>query len=992
MKLKTKHITKIILIAVVFILCMPVLVSAKSHSYDDATVTTSSENPYSKVAITPQSSMFASIQIHGNKPGTFTLQDWVGNPVGGSSSVPDDPEAELYYPVTLGTDISYYNSYGLKSDEATYYVNVANNSDKFGDYKVSLVVDRYKLGEGDSIEIQMDSGLIPEVDITATRTGIHQIWYNDVALTPTIISPSGKYVNIIQTQLPNNRFIGGSTLGRYFYFAAFEIGKYTMTFTTGASFVTLRCEYFKSQTIRSGSTIHDGVLPGSSEILNPEYQKYVYEMNIDLLNYYVYSLDFEFNDPGGSNRRIFYESANSFTHTGLSTGYNNIYNPLGGSNIYIVIDTPNYFTWASPGVAESNIPKFSLEFSEIKSDRIDLDDSELVIVTLQEQAVGKFVRTRNPGVLSLQFESVGPNSPDLIESDPYIVEICDNHVRTIGIYENIDTHLVSSGNYSVNILISKGTYRFGFEHSGSGGNEYLRLTTTFTEAEKTTYVLKNPNVDLISSQFKDITLSAWDNMPDPLGATHGNALIWDVDEEFRHYGYNISLNLDKNPNIFNVNLNPDLEFLFDASTPGFVDYTGTSPLPIKTTGATTGDAFIIGAYDKFSGVNVALGSASDTDAFVWQYRSTGGWLDFNPSTHDFVDGSKTASGSLQQSGTTSWDPDTLTNWNYVQTTTNSTGTGVPDTGDRPLYLIRIYCNTSAATVPTVNDFTLKKFVKIRFDLNIEFGYDIGPLGDPYYDDTSGETEWASGIIVDNAQDGPSINDAGFGLDYNFNYQKALMFFSTEDMAIYNYNGSNTGVTEKFTADMIFSVAVYRQDIWIQQEYTLGRDPPATHSADINFTEFTDYGHTLNYNASDLDYAYVKLLPARNGQYDWSQITMNVSYGTVTSVNLYFPLSLTSYTIRTDGSYYAAFTGTEQYSAELGFITEYILMEFDISPDNADGLVTVQIYAGHFGYPSLSFSVSSFVWTWYYTVGAVGLVAIIGGLVAFLLLRKKKRGY
>jgi len=988
MKLKIKYISRIILVSVVFLLCMPVFASAKTHSYDSTTVTTSSASPYSKAVITPQSSMFSSIQIQGNKPGTFVLQNWAGSNIGVSESIPDDPEAELYYPLTLGSSISYYNSYGLTDDQATYYVNVANNSNKFGDYDVSLAVDRYKLGEGDSIEIQMDTGLTPEIDISLTRTGIYQIWYNEV-LTPTILSPSGKLVNVVQTQLPNNRFIGGSTLGRYLYFAAFEIGKYKMTFTTGASFITLRCEYFKSQTIRSGTTIHDGVLPGSSEILNPEYQKYVYEMNVDLLNYYVYSLDFEFNDPLAANRRIFYETVNSFSHTGISTGYNNIYRPLGGSKVFVVIDTPNYFTWASAGVAESNVPRFSLEFSEINSEKVDFGDSELVVVSLQEQAVGKYVKTRRTGVLNLQIESVGPDSPDLIESSPYIMEICDDTIRTPGIYESV---YESSGNYSLNILLSKGTYRFGFEHSGSGGNEYIRLTTTFIEVEDTNVIVKNPAVNLAPNQFTDITLSGWTNMPDPLGATYGHSLMWDVDENFRHYGYNITFNTAKNPQIFNVNLNPDLEFLFDQTTPGFFDYTGTTPLPIKTTGGTVGDAFIIGAYDKFSGVDVALGTASNMDAFVWQYRSAGGWLNFVPATHSFVDSTRTGSGSLQRSGLVTWNPDSLTTWNYVQTASNNTGTGLPDTDNRPLYLIRIYCNASAATVPTVNNFVLKKFVKIQFDLNLDLGYEVGPVGDPFYDDTTGESDWTGSVVVDNAETGPSINDDTFGLNYNFNYETALMFLSTEDIAIYDYNGSNTGVTEEFTNNMVFSVAIYRENIWIQQEYELGRNPPATHSADVNFTSFTGYGHTLNYNASAITYAYVKLLPARKGQYDWSQITMKVTNGTVNLVNLAFPLSLTSYSIRTDVDYFATFTGSaEQYSTELGFITEYILMEFDITPMNPNGMVVVQLYAGHFGYPKLSFNVSGFVWAWYYTVGAVGLTAIVGGLVAFLLIRKKKRG-
>jgi hypothetical protein len=979
--------TRIALVAVMIFLCFPVFASAKEHNYDDAKVTTSSSNPYSKVAITPQASMYATVQISGNQPGTFTLQNWVGSAVD-SANVPNVAEAELYYPINIGTDIDYENGLGLTNELNTYYVNVANNSNKFGEYKVALLTDRHKIGNGDSIEVQITTGLVPEVDINIERHGIYQIWYSE-AITPTILSPSGKMVNVVQTQLPNSKLIGGSTLGRYLYFAAFEIGKYKMTFTTGASSVNLRCEYFKSKTIR-GNAVSDGVEPGSSEILNPEYHKFVYDMNINLEDYYVYSLDFDFNDPGAANRRIFYETASSSTSATLGVGTNLILSPGGGSKVFIVIDTPNYFTWASAGVAESNVPKFTMKFEEQSSKKADLGETEMLVVSPQDYVIGKYVNVRKPGVLSLQFESIGPASPNLIHGTPYIQEIVDNQVVTPQIYEEVYN---GGGNYSINVLLSKGKYKFGFSYSGSGGNEYLRLTTAFTKADDISVAVKNPAVDLTSGQFQDVTLQAWNSLPATYGATYGNALLWESDESFRHFGYNITFNPAKNGQIFNKDLTPNLEYLFDQDTPIFVDYTGASSLPIKTTGSTVGDAFIIGGYDKFRAIDVSLGTASDTDAFIWQYRSSGGWLSFNPATHDFVDGTHTASGSLQQSGTISWDPDTLTNWNFVQTASNNTGTGVPDTSNRPLYLIRILCNTSAATIPTVNNFSLKKFIKIQFDLNTEFGADTGPLGDSYYDDVTGNAEWATPQTVDNAQDSISLDDSTFGLNYNFNYKDYFLFLSSEAMVVYNYNGSNGGVTEKLTSNMVFSVSIYRINDWIQQEYKLGKSAPSVHSAEVNFSAFTGYGHTLTYNASSTAYAYLKILPARNHQFDWTQFIMNVTNGNVVDVFYYFPSSVTGYNIRADTDYRRTFTGSaEQYSEEIGFITEYILMEFIINPINPAEMVRIDFYGGHFNYPMITFKVSGFAWTWYYTVGAVGLGVIGGGVAAFFLLRKKKRGY
>ena len=985
MKLKTKHFTRVMLVTVVILLCMPVLASAKEHSYDSESVTTSSSDPYSKVAITPQSSMFATVQISGNKPGTFSLQNWQGGNID-TEIVPDVLEADLYYPINIGSDISYQNGYGLTQEWNTYYVNVANNSDKFGEYDVSLITDRYKIGNGDSIEIQLNTGVIPEVDILVERKGIYQIWHNDVGLALNIISPSGKSVTPRTEDLPDHQF-GGTTLGAYFYFAAFEIGKYKMTFTTGASVVNLRCEYFKTKVIRSGSSISDGVMPGSSEILNPEYQKFVYELDIDLQNYYVYSCNFDFNDPGATDRRIFYETASACTSTALNTGDDLVFSPAGGSKVYIVIDVPNYFTWASPGAAESGVPKFSLEFNEIKSDRVSFGDSEMIVVTQEDFAVGRFIRTRKPGVVSLQFESVGPSSPDLIHGAPYIREIADDRILTPQIYDSLYS---SGGNSSINVFLSKGTYKFGFTHSGYLGNEYLRLTTAFTEAEDTSVDVKDPAVDLTSGQFQDITLSGWGNMPDPDGATHGGALILDVDENFRDYGYNVTFDPAKNGQIFNVDLTPNLEVLFDDTNNLFVDHTWNASLPLKTTGGTVGDAFVIGSFDKFSGVQVSLGTASDTDAFIWQYLSSGTtWVDFD-SGDDFVDGTATGSGSLQQSGFISWDPAVLTNWNFETSTSDDVGNEIPSTDNEDLYFVRVVCNNSAATVPTVSNFSLKKYVRINFDTYYEFGYDIGPLGDPYYDETG--TVGVTSINIDNADATYSHDVSGFALNHNFNYETAVLFMSTNDMRIRNYNGSNTGVLEELTANMVFSVSIYRNNNWIQQEYDLGKDAPSVHSADVNYTT-VPYGHSLTYNTSEVDLAYVKLLPARKGQFDWSQITMRITNGTNIDVYYYMPWSVEDYAIRSDSLYDYTFPGSgADRTMELGFVTEYILLEFDLDSTEGDGMVTIDLYAGHFGYPMITFKVSGFVWTWYYTVGAVGLGVIVGGVVAFFLIRKKKRGY
>ena len=70
-------------------------------------------------------------------------------------------------------------------------------------------------------------------------------------------------------------------MGQYFYFGAFEQGYYQIYLYTSNSYIRARCEYHAPTSIAFGSGYSEGVEPGSSDYLNPEYTMDIYSFPID---------------------------------------------------------------------------------------------------------------------------------------------------------------------------------------------------------------------------------------------------------------------------------------------------------------------------------------------------------------------------------------------------------------------------------------------------------------------------------------------------------------------------------------------------------------------------------------------------------------------------------------------------------------------------------------------------------------------------------------
>jgi hypothetical protein len=961
--------------------------SAIEHKYETITLTTSEQELTDHAIITPQNSMFASVQFESEIPGIFNYTDFLGNIIGSQEVVPDIEDSDLYYPVRMDTDIIYSNSYGLVDETNTFYVNAKNNSLDFGEYDLSLVTEKYGLSDGNSVEFFVTE-VLSEIDVKVEKVGIYQIWINDITLwTIDIISPSGKMVTPEGGELPDTSIIGDS-MGKYFYFAAFEQGYYQIYLDTPNSYIRARCEYHAPKSIAFGSGYSEGVEPGSSEYLNPEYTMDIYSFPIDYKNYYKYFLEIEYGNP---IVKIFYENREEYQSFNMVEGTSKIFNPKGSGRAYIVFDNPGYFSWVSDGVTRPNPMKYTFKFDVIIPRIHEPGSSELVSVKITDGFEARRIEIAQTSILSMQFEDKGIASPNIFGGAPYLQKYFDGLVRSPGIYESVHS---GAGKTFYNVLVGPGDYKIGFQHSGTTGKEFINFNTSITPVISSEINTINATDVLGENEFFNFTMQNWVNISDTKGAYLGAGVEFDVDENFRNYGFNITLNPDENPQIFDEKIDPDIAFLWDATSTTFTNYTtdiqpgDTTLVPFKSSGSTVGDAFIIGSTQKFDRMYIEITQNSDTDTFSIEYYDddANDWVGF-----DYVDGTNGTNGLLSKTGIISWDPDTILDWGVIERTSPDTSEELPDTGDVPMYLIRFLCNDSSASIPSITMVELTKFVKIEIDLEIELGFDIKLFSETYFENIEGVADW-NGKEIYSSKSSQSIQDESFSRNINFFYEKGILFFSIEDAISYNWYGDSVGTEEKLLENLTFSLGIFKRDDYSEHSFSLDALLLSNNTLDPNYANPDEYKSSYDFNATLNNLTYIKLSP--NNKYDWSYVEISVENGEMSTFNVFFPFHPTNFDIGTDAQFtwYPGFQETNA-SLEFGFVTDYVLIEIVMNSStlNPSYNATVHISGGQFNHRQITFTPSSsiFIWEPSYTWGIIGGVTGVAGIVTAGLIYRKK---
>lgn len=1008
-KNKTTLWCSIILFIFIFSAITPTFAFGATYKYATTTVTTTAAQSSTKVIIKPQTSMFVTTQIQSNLPGNFSMTDYDGNVIGSNYVVPNSSDANLYYPTNIGNNIEYNNT-GSVDEAQARYVNIANNSADFGNYSVSLVTDKHDLTAGNSIDFFFNNSLC-EVDLSVDKAGIYQIWYNNIVLNPIIESPTQTSVNSISGQLPHVSSTSSISLGKYFYFMATEKGVYQIYLSSSSPYVNLRCEYHAPTSISFGQAISGGVDINSPDFANPQYSMDVYSFSANVMNYYSYFLQYDFGSP---NAIFFISTPYTTDYSSMSTTINGVYDPEGTGTVYIVIDNPSYFSWNNYGVKIPSPIKYTLKLNEIVPKSFQANNgSELITVGQNPGGEARSIDISNTSVMSMELADMGQSSPYVWGGAPYLERIINGYSFQPNIYNTVYS---TSTDKELNILLSPGMYKILFYHQGNSGIEFMQFNTTLNEVSNTSVILKNVTTPLNNvTDFTNFTLKNWGNQSISHAESMGNGLTFNIDPNFRDYGYNLTIDPSKNPSVFDKTLKPDLGYLWNATSNSFVNYSldiasgNGAPVPLKTSGSTNGDAFILGSYEKFKSITLDISQPASVDAFTWQYLSTTtvilhhtpiityNWQTFTPSTNNFVDNTN-INGSLKQSGTISWDPSpsTMPNWNYYSSTSNDTTNILPNTNNTPLYLIRVVCNNSASNIPTIKSVSLKQFVNIEISLNTQLGFDTNFLGTSCFDSTSYSNDF-SNTQINNTEIPPSITGSGFGLNTNFYYKTGVIFFSGSLWTIMDYNGSNDGTPERLNQSLIFSVSVYRLNDYKEFNYTMGQNIPINSTDQLNMTTYNGYDANYSYNASEYSYVYIRIDPRT--KYDWTQLNVQVQNGTLIDYSLLSPFNYTELYVASDNEYQLGNTWkiangatNANLSSEFGFVTNYMLLKLEIAPINTSVLTTVNVFSGQYNYPFLTFVSTSArlptSWQWWYTLLIVLGAVAIGSAVTYSIYKKK----
>lgn len=979
---------------------------AFAYSTAPISITTNSTYNKSKVAINMESPVIASVQVDSNLPGVFTNLNFRGTDVSaGGKTVPDSPDAELYYP--LWNDLVNTWAYDTLTEFNTIYANAVNNSNKYGTYDISVRSEPYPIKADGSEVIIFPTSMISILSVGVDKPGIYQIWLANLAYTPAnvrIIGPNGKTINFANAQLPNTQYSGGVTMGKYIYFGAFEKGDYLVYLPTSDTQIKVKCQYYAPTKVKMGVTYSEGPAPDSTEFMNPVYTLNAYSVPIGEIGwFYNYFLSVEYGSPTING---FWNTKYQTIRQTVAQGINQMLSIVSQDQVFIVIDNPNYFVWVSAGVSDSRPVRYSLQFKEIRPTEVQSGTSELVYLTKTQGATARSIYVKDPSILSIGFINKGANSPNVYSYGTNKITFHEKDGQAVypEIIRNIDS--IAAMNY-YSALVEPGTYFFALSHSGSTNTEYMQYLVSITPLQSSSVLEKTTNQILSYSQFTPISVPNWNNLPDTAtqGMCYGGGVKFTADTDFWNFGYNITMIPSQNPELFDQRLNSDLAVLWNTTSDTFIDYTeaikqGNATLvPFKTIGVNNGDSFIITCETKFNAIYVDVETPAVNDNFTWQFWN-GAWMTFSPATHGFKDGTNNGTCSLSQDGVISWDPSLAGMSAWAERSGGiSLPNDLPDTGGRGLYHIRCLCNSSSAITPYIKSVNLRKFTRIRFDLVpfLALDLDQGDNSYYYYPISSG---FSNDAIVYNSNTEPNWNTLITTHQIRFNFEKrsaALVLFAN-DTYEFNYNGSTTGVAQRLNTSLVFSAAIYKlinnSKVF---SYQIGNEIPERYAAQQNLSALPKNA-SYSVNASEVSRVYIEIKPKT--RYDWTQLNLNVINGSVSTANIIYPAAYNQYTmgslITMGGGIYNTNTFVERQasaalnfnmSMDFGLISEKIYLELVISTSTPAFLTIINIDARQFGYPVLNIGLAEGLPTWALVLIIAGAVCGVSALLMFLYKKK-----
>ncbi|MHA1869981.1 MAG: hypothetical protein ACTSXF_03450, partial [Promethearchaeota archaeon] len=317
------------------------IVAADEANLNSETIKVStSENITSAVAaINSEKSLATTFSINSDIPGSFNVLDYKGNPQMAEQKVNDGDHPELYYPVNMEFQANYYLN--NLSQYQTNYIRVKNNSLDYGTYNIDLKEDRYYLKPGGDLQILMgDKETV--VYLECSKAGVYRVLTNPVTINYKIYSSTGEEVQYKADALPDTT-PSGTSMGHYIIFPAFETGDYAIHIYSSADLISLHAEYIKPTPLKLGQTISHAPKLDSDAFFNPTYEIYVYSVELNMPDIYLYSFNLEYGSP-----LIYFAEKVSSYYCGinnLGSGTNQFLSYSSNGPKYIIIDNPQYFSW-----------------------------------------------------------------------------------------------------------------------------------------------------------------------------------------------------------------------------------------------------------------------------------------------------------------------------------------------------------------------------------------------------------------------------------------------------------------------------------------------------------------------------------------------------------------------------------------------------------------------------------------------------------------------
>ncbi|MBD3350350.1 MAG: hypothetical protein GF364_02585 [Candidatus Lokiarchaeota archaeon] len=1012
--------TKILALVWLAIFIMPLIMATKAFAAefpDNGTITTTDNLEIGRTILRVNEPYLGSIQITSSISGDFSYTDMFGNDLsGGGVIVPEGDDLEYQYPIHMDLTHQWYHD--NLNEFNTYYLNAENNSEDLGSYNVEIVSTPYELSRNRELTVY-PTDVLTVFTIKARKSGIYQVWLGNLNYNPAnviVLGPNGEEIEFISDQLPDTEYIGGTTMGKYFYFAVFETGEYKLHIPTADAQIKIKYTYHKPKSIYMGKHYEIGPEVGDDEFNNPSYSMNVWSLKVNSLEkFYKYLLEFEY---GTAVVNAFWNRDIDTLTIGINEGFNKILPMYGKGKVLITIDNPDFFTWVDDGVAEMNPLKYSLEFESIKATSMDPNDSELISVSKSQGVAARKIKISEQSILFLAFGDKGPASPSIYNLLGDIVYTGRDGLAYYPFAQVENNDYVAISSY--NILLEPGTYYFAVYHSGSLQTEYIEITNKITPIGSMDVLTKEPDEDLNRDSYTKMNLEYWRDGPEesPTMPTYGAAYQMTMDENFWNYGYNITLSSDMNDTLFEygntaVYKNAELATLYDESPDQFTQYVdevawGEATLvPIRSADSGTGDCFFIGMEEKFNGVYIDVETPPTADYFSWDYWTGSSWMSFNPVSDEFVDETDDGNWALAQDGLVHWNSDAagMVDWDTYNGP-DDIFDNVPGTGGRDIYLVRIYCSTSLTPQPWIRSMRILKEGgfegPITFDLDAYLLMDIDDTkgNDLYY--TISEKSWDNQELNISAGGFWSVQVENHDLRFNHESRKGILFIALNNIPIFNYSGQFNNESLAFGDAFNLTAGVYKpSDNYIVQSYDVGDNIATIYAADQNLTDLpTD--NSFSFNASELDYVYVKINP-RN-RYDWSQINLNVINGTINSARLIFPAKQEPWTtfeyIDTyDAGIYEINSTFEEYyssggfpetnlnlSMEFGFVSDVVFLELNASTTTPEELTIINIKVNQYDLPTILIGGEGFP-IWAIVLIVVGSVAV--AVVVALLIYKRK---